>query len=232
MSFDLSSLTFQVLLFLSPGLVSLQLSCALRGRSLSDTFEKLTQALIFALLNLVGYSLLAWIWNMAISKKLPYLSEIILFRQGEMIFDFSAFLSPITLFFLFAVACLVGLLHAIVLEQKPAIFWYLERINLTKKTGSEEVWVDSLRELEDSWVRVRLPDETIAQGYPAFYSEPGKKKELLLKRVTIFKEGKELESFDALYVSDKSSLEVIEFWNASCRKEKGELESGEENGFQ
>ena len=96
MSFDLSSLTFQVLLFLSPGLVSLQLSCALRGRSLSDTFEKLTQALIFALLNLVGYSLLATIWNVVIPKKLPYLSDIFLIKQGEMTFDFSAFLSPVT----------------------------------------------------------------------------------------------------------------------------------------
>ncbi len=155
-----------ILLFLLPGFVTERIVEGLTvGRKQVD-LTRVIDALVFALLNYSLYSGLALIFEL---QAIPFSIDRLQFTTGSV-----SSIATLT-----SVACLFGFLYAKSLNDGWH-YRFLRWLRITHATGRVDVWYDVFTEFQRTWVRVHLKDGGFIVGWPHYYSDDPKKRELFL----------------------------------------------------
>lgn len=204
-----SIVALQILLFLLPGFLSLTISRSIVTFRSHDVTDRVIHALIFSLVNAALYSILAYGINTARPGTLNPLTAIQLQDKAIRFGDFFAVQNIITVVL---VASFSGLVHAASLE-KGWLFAFLRKIRVTGKTGKADVWSDTFSYMKGSWVRIRLEDGNLVQGWAKYYSDTSEKMELFLMDVTVYDStGEVVGGMPGMLITDKTVITTIEFW--------------------
>jgi hypothetical protein len=75
----------------------------------------------------------------------------------------------------------VGIAGALaVLNNTGATYWALQRLRITTKASSVDVWADMFDRFRGYWIRVRFTDGRSLVGWPQYYSQFGDPREVFL----------------------------------------------------
>jgi hypothetical protein len=113
-----------------------------------------------------------------------------------------------------AVAVLVA-----VLNNARIAYWVLNRLRITTKASSVDVWADTFDRYRGFWIGLRFADGRLLIGWPRFYSQFGDARELFLAEARwMVPDGSgTLTSADVqgpgVYIADFSKIEAIEVLN-------------------
>lgn len=201
--------------------MSLRASESLMVRRPRSDLQTAIDALVFsfadAVVFLVLARILAWAFPVAGSLKTnPF------FEMGK---DGSVNLSTLASFsgcLLMVVALLVGLAHGAI-AYRGSYHWLMrEKLEVTRQTGQVGVWLDVFSEPHAVWVRIGLPDGSIVQGWPKYYSDDPEVPEVYLENVTIYSPAGEVkEEMKGFLITRNFKIQWIAFYGGD------EYESGE-----
>lgn len=80
-----------------------------------------------------------------------------------------------------AISAISGLVLG-VLESRGVLYWVLEKLKLTKRTGAADVWSQMLLRGDGFWVEVVFKDGKRLVGWPEYFSEEPDNRQIFLAK--------------------------------------------------
>jgi hypothetical protein len=211
-----SQAALNVLLFLLPGFVSQWVQEYLAAHRLSSDVATVRDALIFALVNYLFYSVLVLSSHLLILSgsyfpTLPSMPTIYVSAGGEL--DLHA-RQVEGLVALLLVSLVTGGTTA-KFSEGPWLHKKLQVLRLTRKNSQLDVWYDTFSEFRGHWCRVCFKDGGKVTGWVYFFSDDPEKRELFLAEAYVeYPDGKsgELEGPGVLipHAGEITWIEVID----------------------
>ena len=195
--------TFQIFLFLIPGLIASVIMNAMVVRKNQSQLTKLIEALIFSLLIYVTFSGFAKNGNIFIISD---------FETPGLIYEFKSLIG-ILLLSLFYGVLFGGLIHYDVLLN------CLRTVKLTKKTAESSVWYDVFKK-EKCYIVINFVDGYRLKGYPRHFSDDPDKPYIYLQDSSWVVYNKKTKkqtlvplNRGEIFITPEMKIEYIEFLN-------------------
>ena len=176
-----SQAALNVLLFLLSGFVSQWVLEYLSAHRASSDVATVRNALIFALVNYLFYSvlvLLSQVFTVSWSPfpALPSVPTIYVGTNGQLNLHAQQVEGLVVLVFVSLVAGSVGAKFS----EGPWLNKKLQALRLTRKNSQLDVWYDTFNEFRGRWCRVCFKDGSKITGWVYFFSDDPEKRELFL----------------------------------------------------
>ncbi len=176
-----SQAALNVLLFLLPGFVSQWVQEYLSAHRSSSDVATVRNALIFALVNYLFYSVLVLLSHLLIFNgspfpTLPSTPTIYVSTGGQLNLNARQVEG---LFALLFVSLITGGITA-KFSEGPWLHKKLQVLRLTRKNSQLDVWYDTFNEFRGKWCRVCFKDGSKITGWVYFFSDDPEKRELFL----------------------------------------------------
>jgi Family of unknown function (DUF6338) len=224
-----SQAALNVLLFLLPGFVSQWVQEYLSAHRSSSDVATVRNALIFALVNYLFYSILVLLSHVLILHgspfpTLPSTPTIYVSAGGQL--DLHA-RQVEGLFALLFVSLVTGGTSA-KFSEGPWLHKKLQVFRLTRKNSQLDVWYDTFSEFRGYWCRVCFKDGGKVTGWVYFFSDDPEKRELFLAEAYVeYPDGKsgELEGPGVL-IPHADEIVWIEVIDGGRQEDSNRAEGG------
>lgn len=201
-----SLLTFNLLLFLLPGFVTLKVREALAVVAKTSELSRIVDALLFTLYNYAAYFTLARVLG---------LSQVTLLRVKAD--ESGADLQLITpnlpaIFLMIAVAVGLGVFAGVGTERD----WFHRlktKLRLTSRQARIDLWAEAFYQARGRWTLVHLEGGRQIIGWPYLYSDEPDRRQLCLKDARVREaDGREYDVAGPwILVTEVSKITLIEF---------------------
>ena len=219
-----------VLIFLLPGFVSLKASESLVVRRARSDLHMVIEALVFSFLDAVLFLAAVGLIGLLLPRVGGLAANPFFEVTGANTLAFSRFVS-LSGVLLMMVAVVVGLTHGAVSHRGSYHRLMRDRLRLTRLTGRLGVWTDAFSEQPAPWVRIGMPDGSIVQGWPRYYSENPEIAEVYLRDVTVYGPAPDdLRRMDGFLLTRNYNIQWIEFYrtmrgDSHARQDRADLRS-------
>jgi hypothetical protein len=185
---DITSFKFVLLLF--PGFLTLLIKNGLCTTKDKKDIDKIIEALAYNLLNYTVY-------------------RIYIFLLSQLGISNNILIETITIFI---ISLSTGILIAFVINKGWVYTLLREKIKITNFTGRVSVWNDIFLDFRGKWLLVHLQDGRKLIGWPDYYSEDTKEKELFLSDAAWMDEdGSKVNiTGPGIYINGNKVIELIE----------------------
>jgi len=192
--------SFQILLFLIPGFISIWLIDLLIAREKKSAFDKIIESLIL--------SFLIYLVAAFFSKKFPVSLEVVADNQGS---KFYSLHYDNTSFLIVAVISLVIALIISVAYNHDWVMGILRKLKITKRTSRISVWNDVFID-KDKHIIINFSNGRRIYGWPEYFSEDPEKPFIYLHDPSWIDNDKFVDlGIDGMLITNKQDIESIEF---------------------
>jgi hypothetical protein len=162
-----------LILYLLPGFVGAVVYDYLVERQSPSNFERFIEALVLTLVSSVVAH---------VGFHVPLLPKIALSNEAPMTDVLGAFLGK-SIFYVSIIASVISFIFATANNHKW-IYWPLNRLRITYKNGEDDVWKDTFYKHRGFWISLKFEDGRVLIGWPKFYSQSGKPREIFVAEPT------------------------------------------------
>jgi Family of unknown function (DUF6338) len=206
-------------LYLLPGFVGQAMYFYLCEAASPDAFGRVLNAFI---ITLPAVGLANWVFD------IPLVPVAALDEKSTVIVILNALVGK-NLLYVSAIALVIAIAAAVA-KNHGWILWAARRIRMTYKNDSLDVWQDAFYKNRGVWIRLRYTDGKILEGWPQFFSNAGKSREIFVAKATWWEPGGEEASMlpttvegPGVYVGDFSRVVAIELLEGSKGENNGNV---------
>jgi len=188
-----------ILAFLLPGFLTTQLIDLWVVTKPKEFPDKIVQAFVFTIVNLLCFSILRYIVE----------------SFGCCTFDHDQFFTPGNLVLM--IVCSVAIALCCAYEMKnERILSFLRTENITKKTAKPSTWLDVFSN-QQKFIVVHLEDGRRIYGWPSLYSDDPTEESLYLEEASWLDDDNEMlnDPRISIFLTAKSGIKLIEFLDPS-----------------
>lgn len=211
-----SLLTFNLLLFLLPGFVTLKVREALTVVGKTSDLSRLVDALLFSLYNYAVYFTLA----RAVGLQQVTVLGVKADPSGADLQLISPNLGAI--FLMIAVAVTLGVFIGVGTERD----WFHKlkmKLRLTQRQARIDLWAEAFYQAKGCWVLVHLDDGRKVLGWPYLYSDEPDRRQLCLRDARVRSpDGGEYDVIGPwILVTEGAKITLVEFLSGATNRPGG-----------